>query len=256
MLRIGTIDNLSARPYVLCPPPEGAVLSALSPAMLGRRVLEGQFDAALVPSALLPAVGAFMEPAGPYGIACTGAVGSVLLVGRRPLREILDRCGSVYLTPDSRTSRMLFHVLCASDLCGRPRLTDEAHAAEACLYIGDEAVRRRRDADSQVAAVDLSAWWHAHTGHPFVFARWMIRRSVSVEVRGTLRKWLGANAEAAAGEAGRRRLAAERARLFGQVAAARTYYENLRQCLTAQDEEGLAHFLRQTREYGLWSKSA
>jgi chorismate dehydratase len=256
MIRIGNINNLSARPFSLCAPRSFAEAIELTPAALGRRVLDGSLDVALVPTALLPSVEPFMEPAGPYGIACTGRVGSVSILSRMSVEDLLRRNGALYITPESRTSHLLFQVLCEGAHGQLPRMTDHAGEAEAWLYIGDEAVRQARMVTRETCITDLGEWWYARTSRPFVFARWMVRRSLDHASRELIQAWLEQNARMAEAPGGHHALACEAAPLFGDHTAAAAYYQHLRQRLTPADDAGQALFLQHITEYRLWSRSA
>jgi chorismate dehydratase len=53
-----------------------------------------------------------------------------------------------------------------------------AEPYEACLLIGNEGLRQRHGVRDYAHIYDLGEEWHQWTGLPFVFARWMVRRSV------------------------------------------------------------------------------
>ena len=118
-------------------------------------------------------------------IAAKGAVRSILLVSKVPLAEIR----SVAVDTSSRTSVALLHILFAKYwlLSGEtrhasslpkfvpmdPDLAPMLSACDAALLIGDPALTVDR---SRHHVLDLAAEWNRHTGKPFVFAFWAVRR--------------------------------------------------------------------------------
>lgn len=114
------------------------------------------------------------------GIACHGAVRSILLVSRRPAREIRK----LAVDSSSRTSVQLARLI----LEGRygaeytaiphpPDLDSMLRVADAALVIGDPALRL--DPPSLPYEVhDLGAEWVEMTGLPMVFAVWAARKGV------------------------------------------------------------------------------
>jgi chorismate dehydratase len=118
-------------------------------------------------------------------IASKGPVRSILLVGKVPLSEIR----SVAVDTSSRTSVALLQILFrkywrpgletrhASSLPEfvpmTPDLTPMLAVCDAALLIGDPALTVDR---SRYHVVDLAEEWKRHTGKPFVFAFWAVRR--------------------------------------------------------------------------------
>lgn len=109
-----------------------------------------------------------------YGIACHGAVRSILLISRKPVREIRTLAAD----SSSRTSVHLARVILREAYGTRPEIV--AHAPElrpmleecdAALLIGDAALA----VDPYTLpfeTLDLGAEWYALTGLPMVFALW------------------------------------------------------------------------------------
>jgi chorismate dehydratase len=118
-------------------------------------------------------------------IAAKGAVRSILLVSKVPLEEIR----SIAVDTSSRTSVALLHILFARYWRPRtetrhasslpefmpmdPELAPMLSACDAALLIGDPALTVDR---SRYHVLDLSEEWNHHTGKPFVFAFWAVRR--------------------------------------------------------------------------------
>jgi chorismate dehydratase len=109
-------------------------------------------------------------------IASRRPVRSILLVSRVPL----DKIHSIALDTSSMTSVALTKVLFEKWLGGRKQFTPMAPDVDqmlanhdAGLLIGDPALQIDR---SRYLTLDLAEEWIRHTGKPFVFAFWAIRR--------------------------------------------------------------------------------
>ena len=63
-------------------------------------------------------------------------------------------------------------------------------AHDAFLLIGNQALRQRSGAPGFPYTYDLGAEWHAWTGLPFVFARWMVRKEVAAKDKALLEETL------------------------------------------------------------------
>lgn len=164
------------------------------PAGLNRMLAEGSLDISAVSSAaygfhhrewlLLP------DPC----IACRGDVMSVLLVGRRPLKELSGK--RVLVTDDSATAVNLMRLMFAhrgitpaleTRKVQAPSMVDDD--AQGALVIGDAALRH--DWHSHFEFVwDLGDLWARLAGLPFVFAVWAVRRAYAeahpVQVKKTM----------------------------------------------------------------------
>lgn len=149
-----------------------ADLSFSLPSVCAEQLESGEIDIGLAPVAEIARQG--LEIASDVGIACRGAVRSILLFSRVPWKQVRTLAADA----GSRTSVQLARVIlrerygvepvvtaCAPDL--HPML----ETADAALIIGDPALRIDPEA-SPVEWVDLGAEWLALTGLPLVFAMW------------------------------------------------------------------------------------
>lgn len=248
--RILLVDNVSVQPFRLVPPPFPASLVDDIPSRGWASAMQGEVDLAVVSLAKCDQVSATMEPLGDFGVASRGAVGSVLLFGERPLHELIRRRSPIHLSSHSETSTRLFRLLCREEFGEEPVRTDELRSASARLCIGDEALRLRLVPGGWPVVADLGEWWHRRTGLPFVFARWMVRRSASAAFRQAARQWLNDGVDAAATQAGRDIMAAHvlKAGLFDRDADARSYFDGLRSRFDGEDLRGERLFTRRLLE--------
>ncbi|MBI5835689.1 MAG: menaquinone biosynthesis protein [Candidatus Eisenbacteria bacterium] len=206
---IGRIAYLNTDPFFEGLELPDADTMSVPPRELARLCREGAVDAGAIPVAELFRMEADFEPLGGMGIACRGAVNSVLCFARRPLEE-LDG-GRVALTSQSATSVRLLRLLLERHLGVKPASYARGwvEGADAFLVIGDDALRRGYHGVRGFPHVlDLSQAWSAWQGLPFVFARWAVRRSLpAAEKRGlaaALSRGLDAGLERAGDIAARR----------------------------------------------------
>lgn len=122
------------------------------------------------------------------GIACHGAVRSILLISKVPFAKITTLAADT----SSRTSVMLAQIILARRYGAQPgviqhppRLHQMLAAADAALIIGDPALHID-PAAAGPHVLDLGAEWHEMTRLPMVFAIWAGDKSViTPEVQST-----------------------------------------------------------------------
>jgi chorismate dehydratase len=203
-LRVGRLPYLNVWPFHARWRGGDPTWVTAPPRRLGGMAAAGELDAALLASRDALALAGEMRPLGGLGIACRGAVASVLVFSRRPLAELGG--GRVALTGESRTSRGLLRILLAERYgLGGLRYGEDAAGADAWLLIGDAALGRRAEVHDAAHVADLGEQWYAWTGLPFVYARWMVRRdlparraaALETALRRSLREGEGARPAAA-----------------------------------------------------------
>ncbi|HVI08606.1 MAG TPA: menaquinone biosynthesis protein [Candidatus Binatia bacterium] len=150
-------------------------ISYTLPSACARALAEGTADIGIIPAAgyaQIPGLSILPDVA----IASRRPVRSILLISRRPI----DQVQSVALDTSSMTSVALAKVLFEKWLGGGRAFTAMPPDPEkmlakhdAGLLIGDPALQIDR---SRYYALDLAEEWIRHTGKPFVFAFWAVRR--------------------------------------------------------------------------------
>lgn len=118
-------------------------------------------------------------------IGSCGPVMSVLLLSRRPVKELAEQ--AILVSAETHTSAMLLKLL-FRDYWKIPvhyetgsvtsRVSSSAQKSkkpEAFLAIGDEALRLRNHPDYPYV-IDLGEAWRQWTGLPFIFGVWVISR--------------------------------------------------------------------------------
>lgn len=234
---IGRISYLNVFPYYHALPQElwGPFIED-TPRQLGEFARAGKLDAAP-----LPVVDAFdledeFEPLGRWGIACRGAVGSVLLYSHRPITD-LSRARLLF-TGESSTSvllaRQMLEEMGSVDV--QIERGDLPESFDGYLVIGDRALLLDSD-HSFKYRTDLCELWFRQTQLPFVFARWVVRKSVPGEQKRQLAEALEASVKAP--------WPAEIPNRAGLTpAAARAYLNNMIYRLDADCESAIDRFRR------------
>jgi len=226
----------------------------LPPRALGEEARAGRADAGLMAAADWFSLSPIFERVGPYGITCRGAVGSVFLLSRKPLRELGG--ATIDLTQHSMTSVALTRVLLGAryGLDGvryvrRAVEAGEAPQGDAWLLIGDAALAAKKEG---LHVADLGEEWLAWTGLPFVYAVWTVRASLPSEEKSRLEAFLESSLQA--GESSLAEIAARVAKeqpALGTALELETYLRGFRYRLGDDEEAGLARFRALWKEYRL-----
>ncbi len=155
-------------------------ISYTLPSACARALAEGTADIGIIPAAAyaeIPGLQVLPEVA----IASRRAVRSILLVSKVPIEQVR----TVALDTSSLTSVALTKVLFAKWLGGGKTYTTMAPDVDtmlagndAGLLIGDPALKIDR---GRYHTLDLAEEWIRHTGKPFVFAFWAVRKDSLAE---------------------------------------------------------------------------
>lgn len=150
-------------------------LSDAAPARCAELLAEGRADAALIPVIEYQRIPGLKVAQGAC-VASKSKVQSVVLASRVPVAEVR----SVALDTSSRTSAALiqiilrrFYGLSPTYRTSPPSIEEMLESDDAALIIGDPAMLIDR---SRLHVYDLAEEWRKHTGLPFVFAFWAIRK--------------------------------------------------------------------------------
>jgi len=163
------------------PQREQVDLSFSIPSVCAEQVRRREIEIGLVPVAEIARQG--LETLPGVGIACFGAVRSILLFSRVPWRRIR----SLAADAGSRTSVELARIVLRERFGIEPEIHQEqpnlhemlTHA-DAALIIGDAALRLDPET-LPIESLDLGAEWLDLTALPFVFAAWAGRPGIPVE---------------------------------------------------------------------------
>jgi predicted solute-binding protein len=184
LLRIAAVSYLNTTPLVwgmLHGPQQGLfALDFRLPSECADQLSSGAADIGIVPTFELTRQDLEILPGA--GIACRGAVRSILLISDRPAAEIRTLAAD----SSSRTSVELARIILDRRYGVRPKIRLHVpdlgamlRVADAALVIGDPALHIDPAAIPQDHIYDLGAEWFELTGLPMVFAVWAARRGVA-----------------------------------------------------------------------------
>jgi chorismate dehydratase len=155
-------------------------ISYTLPSACARALEAGTADIGIIPAAAYAQVPGLIVLPG-VAIASRRPVRSILLVSRVPVGKIR----TVALDTSSMTSVVLTKILFEKWLGGgrtftsmAPNIEEMLAQHDAGLLIGDPALQIDR---SRYHTLDLAEEWIRHTGKPFVFAFWAIRKKALSE---------------------------------------------------------------------------
>lgn len=174
-LRIGGLLFRNALPLQFGMQPAPLLLS---PAEAAAKFAQADLDLALLPVASVFARSADCKVVSGVAVGADGPVESVILARRVEMWDV----HKVYLDPSSRSSVALLQILVSEfGLAGMRtwKKEEDPAQADARLIIGDAALTFRAQAGPEWKFVDLAATWKFHTGLPFVFAVWAIRKEIA-----------------------------------------------------------------------------
>lgn len=175
MIRLGVVSFLNARPLV-----EGlgsrddVRITYDVPSRLAQRLIEGEFDAALVPIVDVLAAPRPLCVVSDACIGCDGETMTVRVFSQVPPHQI-ER---IHADTDSHTSVMLARVIWHELFHREVQVEPLARGAnydglDTVLLIGDKVIDPRRG--SFAYEIDLGGAWRQHARLPFVFAVWAMR---------------------------------------------------------------------------------
>lgn len=181
-LLIGQIDYLNCQPFY--PLMHRHRLIATPPSDLGRLAANNEIDAGVLAVVDYLKCEDKYEPIAGLGIANHEEVRSILLASQRPIVE-LDGA-KIGITEETSTSVRLLRTILEVKCGLRPEryVRGMREDADAFLVIGNEALARNFSPNPQFPyRYDLATEWWNWQRLPFVFALWIIRRSLPASIK-------------------------------------------------------------------------
>jgi chorismate dehydratase len=167
----------------------GIVLYEMVPSTLAAAVLDGEIDAGPVPVVDYFRLADSLQPVAGFCVATTQKTGSIFLYSTKPMSELHD--ARIGITDEASTAVRLLDVLLRVQHQVQPAAyVSLQDAYDAFLLIGNDGLRQRGGARGFAYTYDLGAEWHAWTGLPFVFSRWVVRHDVDPTARALLQDTL------------------------------------------------------------------
>lgn len=149
------------------------------PTRLNAQLREGKFDIALISSLEYARASREYEILPPFCISTKKISGSVLLISRRPLEDLMG--AKILLSEESLSSQVLLKILLEKRRIKNityevmPQNPKEMfQAGDGFLLIGDDALFY--ELPEGCYRYDLGSLWYETTGLPFCFALWTLRR--------------------------------------------------------------------------------
>jgi len=177
-LRIGRVPYLAAEPFYVDMARRGLALIELTPRALGVAAANGEIDAGPVPLVESFRLEDRMQTIAGFCMASVQDAGSSLLFSSKPIDALAGT--SIGVTEEASTAPQLLDVLLRLKYQVQTAAYGPLEAShEAFLLIGNQGLRQRMGAPDFPYTYDLGAEWHAWTGLPFVFSRWMVRKDVT-----------------------------------------------------------------------------
>ncbi len=176
-IKVGLVPYLHCEPFYFDMERRGIELVEMTPRAVATAIERGDIDAGPVPLVDCFRLEDRIEPVAGFGVACLRRAGSVLLYATKPIDELQE--ARIGITDEAATAPQLLHVLLRLQHQVQPAAyvsRQEPH--DAFLLIGNQALRQRRGARGFPHLYDLGDAWHAWTGLPFVFSRWMVRNDM------------------------------------------------------------------------------
>ena len=188
-LRIGRVPYLHAEPFYFDMARRGMAFYELVPGAVAAAAANGAIDAGPVPLVDCLRLQDRFEPVAGFCVASVQRAGSSLLYSTRPITALAG--AHIGVTDEAATASRLLDVLLRVKYQVQPAAYGPLQAAhDAFLLIGNQALRQRRGAPGFPYTYDLGAEWHAWTGLPFVFARWMVRKEAAPKDKALLEEAL------------------------------------------------------------------
>lgn len=182
-VKISVVSYLNSIPFVYGLEKvsnERLTISKDIPSICAAKLIDGSIDIGLIPIAMISKV-PHAKIISDYCISGNGKVASVLLVSNSPIEEIT----TIYKDCQSRTSVALAQILVRDYWKKEVQWKEEEtnflqpKQFEGIVIIGDRALKNYHQYKH---VYDLSEYWKAHTGLPFVFACWVANKKIDEEL--------------------------------------------------------------------------
>lgn len=163
----------------------GITLYEMVPSALAAAASKGEIDAGPLPLVDCFRLEDRFEPVAGFCVASMKQSSSTFLYSTKPIAA-LDGA-HIGLTDEASTARRLLEIVLRMQYQVQPAAYGSLQVPhDAFLLIGNAALRLRGGARGFPYTYDLAAEWHAWTGLPCVFSRWMVRKDINPKDRALL----------------------------------------------------------------------
>jgi chorismate dehydratase len=175
--KVGRIPYLSCEPFYFAMERRSVPWHDVMPSDLADAAARGEIDAGPVPLVDCIRLDAHFRFLSGFCLAAIRKAGSVLLHTKRPIQDLHG--ARIGIMNGAATSFRLLQIVLALKYQVQSAAfvtLDEPH--DAFLAVGNEGLRQRHGVRNYSQSYDLGEEWYQWTKLPFVFARWMVRRSL------------------------------------------------------------------------------
>jgi chorismate dehydratase len=184
-MRVGRVPYLHAEPFYFDMVRRGIELYEMAPSAIALAAEHGEIDAGPVPLADSFRLEDRFQPMAGFCVASVKQAGSIFLFSTVPLAELGG--ANIGITDEASSAPRLLQILLRLKYGVQPEAYVPLQAShDAFLLIGNQALRQRLGAPGFRHTYDLGAEWHAWTGLPCVFCRWMVRKDIAPKDRALL----------------------------------------------------------------------
>jgi chorismate dehydratase len=176
VIRVGYLPYLNVAPFYWESDRWEVELVPSVPSEFGKLAVQGQVDAGIMSLQDLFLQEAEFEPLGMYGICTRNKAQSVLLFSGKPIIELDGE--TIGITKETSTSVKLLQLLLKEKYKLQTSIELTNTNEIAYLLIGDNALREKK-INTMSYVYDLGEEWIEWQKLPFVFARWVVRRSLT-----------------------------------------------------------------------------
>jgi chorismate dehydratase len=188
-LRIGHVPSLDIEPFYIDMARRGLILTELAPHAVASAAAKGMIDAGPVPLVDCFRLEDGFQPVAGFCVASVQQAGSCLLCSTKPIAALAG--AHIGVNDEASTALPLLRVLLQAKYQVQPAAYGLPQASpDACLLTGHQALRQRLGAAGFPYTYDLGAEWHAWTGLPFVFMRWLVRQEADRQDKARLEEAL------------------------------------------------------------------
>ena len=188
-LSVGRVADLHTEPFYFDMQRRGIALYEMVPSALAAAITDGEIAAGPLPLVDCFRLADSLLPVAGFCVANVQKTASALLYSTKPIADLTG--AHIGITDEDATALQLLEVLLRVKYQVQPAAYVPLQASyEAFLLSGNEALRRRGGARGFPHTYDLGAEWHAWTGLPFVFSRWMARQDIDPQALALLQDTL------------------------------------------------------------------
>jgi len=153
-------------------------LYEMVPSALVAAAEHGDIDAGPVPLSDCFRLEDRFQPVAGFCVAGVKRAGSIFLFSTVPITKLGG--AHIGVTDEASSVPRLLQILLRLKYGVEPKAYVPLHASyDAFLLIGNQALRQRLGVPGYQYTYDLGAEWHAWTGLPCVFSRWMVRKDAA-----------------------------------------------------------------------------